>query len=102
MSRRNRSRGTGDGLSFFSLLVILILGAALAVSLVLSFFGATSVIAFWIERVALALALIIPIMFSYREAKSRGRGILILWVIAVVLIVVVYVLLGLRIGEVWV
>jgi len=102
MSNRRRG-GTGDGLSFFSLIIIIVLGAALATSLTLGIIHASvrtagtewlMHVAFWTERIAVAFALVIPIMFSYREARARGTAMFIVWIISVIIIAVVYLLFG--------
>ena len=100
MSRRTRGNGTGDGLTFFSLIVVLVLGAALALVLIFGFIDAVRGFGFWVERIAIGAALVIPIILSYREARARRRVWFVLWVIAVILIVVLYILLmtGPRVG----
>ncbi len=96
MARRsNGGRSNGSWLALFSFIAVMLLGLALAISLVLGKWvnGAESVAA-WIQRIAIAIALVVPLIYSYYEARRHGTVWFVLWVIAVILIVVFYILLA--------
>jgi|GEM_PF-1460639 len=105
--RRTRRAGSGDFLAIFSLIIIIVLGFALATVLTFRLLGhftpapqALLSVALWVERLMIALALSIPLVFSFREAKLRGGAWFVLWIISLILIIVCYVfgIVGLHFG----
>ena len=93
MSRKERRKGgSGDFLAFLSFVAVLLLGLALLLSWVLSFFELSTTIAGWISSIAIGIALIVPLFLSFREARARGNVWFILWIIAALLVAAFYIL----------
>lgn len=87
-----KSNGSGNWLSFFSFIAVMLLGLALAISITIGkIWPDADSVAGWIKSIAIAIALIIPLIYSYYEARRHGNVWFVLWIIAVILIIVFYI-----------
>ncbi|MCL2234598.1 MAG: hypothetical protein FWC02_02845 [Firmicutes bacterium] len=87
MGRRRRSGG--DGLAFFSVLIVIGVGLSLAIAWTIGMISPrVGGVAMDIAFIIMTIALIVPVILSFRARKDRGIVWFILWIIALIMIIV--------------